>query len=177
MSVELIPLLLAGVNEASIRLRERLEGLTTDEYLWEPVTDCWTVRESDGRWIPQPRTRESERIVPAPVTTIAWRLWHIAADCLCGYISPALGDWPLERPATDWYGEVDAALAALDTATNVFSERITALGEDGIAAPLGPDWGPYGKEPWAALVVHALDEIAHHGAEIALMRDLYLRLG
>jgi hypothetical protein len=26
-------------------------------------------------------------------------------------------------------------------------------------------------------VVHAQDELAHHGAEVALLRDLYLRLG
>ncbi|MEO9137734.1 MAG: hypothetical protein ABI345_01580 [Jatrophihabitans sp.] len=90
---------------------------------------------------------------------------------------PALGDRPLERPVTEWYGEVDAALGALDTATAAFLERVTALGEDGISRPLGPDWGPYADDTWAALVVHALDEIAHHGAEIALMRDLYLRLG
>ncbi|MCZ2837567.1 hypothetical protein [Modestobacter sp. VKM Ac-2985] len=26
---------------------------------------------------------------------------------------------------------------------------------------------------WADLLVHATDELAHHGAEIALLRDLY----
>ena len=25
-------------------LRPRLDGLTDDEYLWEPVPDCWSVR-------------------------------------------------------------------------------------------------------------------------------------
>jgi hypothetical protein len=28
-------------------LRPRLDGLTDDEYLWEPVPGCWTVRH-DG---------------------------------------------------------------------------------------------------------------------------------
>lgn len=177
MSVDLVPLLLAGVDEASTRLHRRLDGLTAEEYLWEPVADCWSVRESNGRWVAEPRTRESEKSVPQPVTTIAWRTWHIAADCLAGYVSPSLGDWPLGLPADEWYGEPDAALAALDTATRAFTDRVTALGEDGLAAPLGPSWGSYGEQPWAALVVHAQDEIAHHGAEIALLRDLYLRLG
>ncbi|MDT4906149.1 MAG: hypothetical protein QOH52_4165, partial [Pseudonocardiales bacterium] len=56
-------------------------------------------------------------------------------------------------------------------------DRVTALGEDGVRQPLGPAWGPYADDSWAALVVHAQDELAHHGAEVALLRDLYLRLG
>ena len=27
----------------------RLDGLTRDEYLWEPVSGCWSVREVRGR--------------------------------------------------------------------------------------------------------------------------------
>ena len=31
-------------------LRPRLEGLTDEEYLWEPVADCWSVRRrADAR--------------------------------------------------------------------------------------------------------------------------------
>lgn len=33
--------------------------------------------------------------------------------------------------------------------------------------------GPFAKEPMAALVVHINREALHHGAEIALLRDLY----
>jgi hypothetical protein len=25
------------------RLRPRLDGLTDDEYFWQPVPDCWTI--------------------------------------------------------------------------------------------------------------------------------------
>ena len=53
-------------------LRPRLDGLTDDEFLWEPVAGCWSVRRgADGRhraegpW-PQPGAAP-------PVTTIAWR--------------------------------------------------------------------------------------------------------
>jgi hypothetical protein len=28
-------------------LRPRLEGLTDEEYLWEPVADCWSLRPRD----------------------------------------------------------------------------------------------------------------------------------
>jgi hypothetical protein len=26
------------------QLRPRLDGLTDDEYVWEPAPDCWTIR-------------------------------------------------------------------------------------------------------------------------------------
>jgi hypothetical protein len=41
------------------------------------------------------------------------------------------------------------------------------------AAPLGPSWGPYAESNTADLVLHVLDEVIHHGAEVGLLRDLY----
>ncbi len=67
--------------------RPRLDGLTDDEYFWEPSPGSWSVRHKDeappgsvtlrggsGEWlidfaIPAPE--------PEPVTTIAWRLGHL----------------------------------------------------------------------------------------------------
>lgn len=172
MSDDLIPLLFSGIDYVWERLRSRVGGLTREEYLWEPAADVWNVRPDGDRWV-------VERIVPdpepAPITTIAWRLWHIASDCLASY-SESLGGWPLEVTGREWYGEVEPALDAMDTAFAAFRSRVIGLGEDGIRQPLGPDWGPYADDSWAALVVHALDELAHHGAEVALLRDLYRQL-
>lgn len=56
-------------------LRPRLDDLIDDEYLWEPVEDCWSIRRDESGkptidWAyPEPS--------PPPVTTIAWRLAHI----------------------------------------------------------------------------------------------------
>jgi hypothetical protein len=168
---ELGHLVFGGFDFVWERLRQRVGGLSADEYLWEPVDDMWTIRPAGARWIadwarPDP--------VPAPVTTIAWRLWHIA-DCLASYVAPHLGDWPLPGEFRDWFGAVEPALRYLDVAHDAFRERIAALGEDGLRRPLGPKWGPFAEESWAALVVHAMDEVAHHGAEVALLRDLYAR--
>ena len=41
------------------------------------------------------------------------------------------------------------------------------------ALPCGPAEGPYADLPLAALVLHINREAIHHGAEIALLRDLY----
>ena len=64
------------------QLRPRFDGLTDEEYLWEPVDECWSVRprgSSDapvqagtGDWTIDFAFPEPE---PAPVTTIAWRRW------------------------------------------------------------------------------------------------------
>lgn len=168
--MELIPLLFNGFDFMWARTRDRTVGLTDAEYLWEPVPDMWTVRPQGERWVAD-RTPGPDP-VPAPVTTIAWRMWHIA-DCLASYVAPHLGEWPLPGEFRDWFGAAEPARAAMETAYAVFRERVTALGEDGLAAELGPAWGAYQHEPWAGLVIHAIDEVVHHAAEIGVLRDLY----
>jgi hypothetical protein len=110
---------------------------------------------------------------PPPVTTIAWRLWHLASDCFASYTSRGLGSWPLEVHDRAWYLDVAAALAATDTAWWAFRSGLESLGEDGMWRELGQAWGPYAHETWVSLALHAQDELSHHGAEIALLRDLY----
>ncbi|MGI8881557.1 MAG: DinB family protein [Jatrophihabitans sp.] len=44
------PALLVTLDEVWQRLTSRLDGLTQDEYLWEPAARAWSVREEDGRW-------------------------------------------------------------------------------------------------------------------------------
>nr|MDQ3383905.1 DinB family protein [Actinomycetota bacterium] len=45
MTLELTPLLLEQLTwHWDHQLRPRLDGLTDEDYLWEPVPDCWSVR-------------------------------------------------------------------------------------------------------------------------------------
>ena len=55
-----------------------LETLTDEEYLWEPVPGCWSIRPTGpgGRGEFEQAQPDPE---PAPVTTIAWRLSHLAS--------------------------------------------------------------------------------------------------
>ncbi len=48
-----------------------------------------------------------------------------------------------------------------------------SLGPEGMARPCGPAEGPYADEPMATLVLHISRELIHHGAEVALLRDLW----
>ena len=172
MTTPVLPLLLDGYDYITGRVRARVTGLGDAEYLWEPVPDMWSVRPQDGRWVADPN-----RLVPdpAPMTTVAWRLWHIGSDALAGYLARDGADWPLPVPEGEWFGDAASAVDGLDRAFAAFRAKIVGLGETGLARELGPDWGPYQHDSWAALVLHAIDEVAHHGAEIALLRDLYLR--
>lgn len=171
------PVVLAALDRAWGRIRQRMTGLTQAEYLWEPAAGMWSVRrDTDGVWRVERVGREEPDPVPAPVTTVAWRLWHIGSECLAEYTANGLGGWPLPGlpvNGSDWYEHVNDALDAVDIAWAAFREGLGGLGEDGLWRPLGAAWGPYAAQPWVSLALHALDELAHHGAEVALLRDLY----
>ena len=69
--------------------RRRLRGLTDEEHLWSPVGG-WTVRPVGGRWVID--EIEDRGVDPAPFTSIAWRMWHISADCIDSYSRRAFGE-------------------------------------------------------------------------------------
>lgn len=166
MTRELQPILTGSLDYVWDRVRGRLDGMGDDEYLWEPVAGCWSVRDGVvDRVVPDPE--------PAPVTTVAWRTWHIAAECLDGYSERLFGATGLGLEPQRWYVTADEARAGLDRAWAVFRDGFTARGEDGLWQALGPAFGPYADDTVVALLLHAQDEISHHGAEIALLRDLY----
>jgi DinB superfamily len=158
--------LVAGLAESPGCLAHpRAAGLTA------VAGQCGRGRAPDGRLSVLTRNRP-----PPPVTTIAWRLWHIGSECLADYRSRGLGPWPLEVRGREWYPSPDLALGALDRAWQAFYAGLVRLGEHGLWRPLGPAWEEFADDLWAQLVLHAQDELSHHGAEVALLRDLYLRI-
>jgi hypothetical protein len=160
------------------RTRTRLEGLRDDEYLWEPTPGCWTVRQrADGTWMadwPLPRPD------PEPFTTIAWRLWHLI-DMYGENRAPTWLDVPAQgapigRDDPDGAPPSSAvvALALLDRAHDRWDAHLGLVTEAALAEPIGPVAGPeYADRTRSAYVLHMLDEFIHHGAEIALLRDLW----
>lgn len=167
-----------------VHLRPRLEGLTDEEYFWEPVEDCWSLRRGeDGRFVLEGRRPEPS---PPPVTTIAWRMVHLGATCLANRASAFFGDGSVPDDATmadprhvpaDLPGSAAEGIAFLEQTYRRWHDGIAALDEDGLQAPLGRKGGRYASDPMAALIVHINREVMHHGGEICLLRDLYRATG
>ena len=61
----------------------------------------------------------------------------------------------------------------LDDAYARWASGVRGLDAAGLARPCGPAEGAFADYPLAALVLHINREAIHHGAEIALLRDLY----
>jgi DinB superfamily len=164
------------------QLRPRLGGLTDDEYFWQPVPDCWTISrrgtssatmsfgagEFTMDFGEPPHDRE-------PVTTIAWRLAHL----IVGFAETNgshFGGPPAHVATFGYAGTATAALRQLDEAYDMWVEGVRGLGDAGLARLQGPTQPPeFADAPMAKLVLHTNLEVIHHGGEICLLRDLYLR--
>jgi hypothetical protein len=78
------------------RVTGRLAGLTDEEYFWEPVAGCWSLREGDGgRWQLDGGGGGGPAPDPARVTTIAWRLGHLGGMAVGGFANRRFGDGAL----------------------------------------------------------------------------------
>jgi hypothetical protein len=159
--------------------RPRLDGLTDDEYLWEPVEGAWNIRPVDGR---APGTGRGATTIdfdypepqPAPFTTIAWRMGHVAIGVFGARAANHFGEpGTVEYETTDWPITADGGLDLLDRHYAAWTKGVAALGEEGLARPCGPAEGPFADRSMATLVLHISREAIHHLAEIALLRDLY----
>jgi hypothetical protein len=163
----------------SHQLRPRLDGLTDDEFFWEPVPDCWSVRRrgespapvsygsGDFTWDHGP-TAGAE-----PMTTIAWRLGHLA-EGLASTAGNYFGGPRVDVETYDYPGTAAGALRRLDEEYAAFVAGIRALGDAGLAEPQGDRSPPaFAHAPVARVVLYMSVEVFHHGAEVCLLRDLY----
>ncbi|HEX6450805.1 MAG TPA: DinB family protein [Trebonia sp.] len=161
-------------------LRPRFDGLTDEEYHWEPVPGMWGIR---------PRGNSTALITagtgdftadfafpepsPPPVTTIAWRIAHLVVGCFAARAASHFGGPAVSYETYDYPGDAATALARLDDSYTLWMNGVRGLSGDDLRRPCGPAEGPWGEYPMADLVLHINREALHHGAEIALLRDLY----
>jgi hypothetical protein len=110
---------------------------------------------------------------PAPITTIAWRLAHLLVGVLGQRNASHFGGPPLDYATKVWPATAAAALGELDVEYARWTAGVATLDDAALARPVGEAEGPYAERPYATLVLHINREMIHHGAEIALLRDLY----
>jgi hypothetical protein len=163
-----VELLSHQMDDAFRMLRDHLDSLTEEEFLWEPVPNCWTLRRMpDGRWgydyaIPDP--------VPSPFTTIAWRLNNVSTSKVM-YHEYAFGSRTLTFPDLEIPNTVAGQIALLEEGQALLVEDLRGLTDADLEEPRLTNWG----EEWSTwrifwtLIHHDI----WHGGEIGALRDLY----
>ncbi|MFB4306416.1 DinB family protein [Actinomadura sp. GTD37] len=163
------------------QLRDRLDGLTDEEYFWEPVPGCWNVRPRGTGGAPIQGGTGPVTIDfafpppdPPPFTTISWRLGHVIVGVLAMRNATHFGGAPADYESFEYAPTAAGALAQLDAEYAAWTAGVESLGEAGLARPCGEAEGPFAEHPMAALVLHINRELIHHLSEVCLLRDLYL---
>ncbi len=163
------------------QLRPRLEGLTDAEYYWEPTPGAWGLHPR-GQAHTELTGGSGDVVVdfampapePAPMTTIGWRLAHLIVGVLGARVHGHFGGPAVDYPTFGYAATADDALAQLDEAYAAWLAGVRGWTDEELALPCGPAEGPWAASARAALVLHISRELIHHGAEIALLRDLWL---
>ncbi|HEY3881170.1 MAG TPA: DinB family protein [Trebonia sp.] len=163
----------------------KVEPMTDEEYQWAPVAGAWSVRRhADG---PGPRaTRlfgagdwgrdgyQGPEPQPPPVTTIAWRLSHLS-EMLALRADYTAGSRSLTKETYPAHGDARGGIAAFVAATEAWRGTLVHC-DDAALDTVGYSTFPYGSDAGEAfidIVWWVNQEVLHHGAEIALLRDLY----
>ena len=166
--------------------RPRLDGLTDEEYLWEPARGTWSVRGREevapetadcrvggGRWLLDDYDPGHAEPSPPPMTSIAWRLAHLVVPVLGQRTHSHFGGPPSDEASWLFSGTADGALDQLDAAYAAWSAGVRGLDAEALRRPVGPAEGPWADAPMITLVLHINREVIHHLAEVALLRDLW----
>ncbi len=155
----------------------RWQGMTDDEYWWEPSPGAFgLVRRDDGCFYDWPPGSLGE--TTPPVTTIGWRMAHLGLGCFLNRWHTYFGE-PIDWEVQPFPDNATDALAFLEEWKKRWRASLVDAGEEFLWSPLGDREGDVevmqlGKnDPVINLVLHMNREVMHHGAEISLLRDLY----
>lgn len=156
-----------------VLIRPRLEGLTDEEYLWEPAPGSLTVKpDGSGGFVLDPVQSGT-----TPLGNIAWRMAHLTYSFAAHPVAAvAFGsDWPraeLHAPA----GDAATALARLDAAYAHWHGTVAAIDDSALWRKLGPAAAPYHESTVLDIIDHVQAEALQRGADLCLLRDLYEHL-
>jgi hypothetical protein len=154
------------------RLARRYEGLTDEELLWAPAPDCWNLQADPEHPRGWSYPYDFDPPKPHPVTSIGWRLVHIAADNWI-FMEHAFGPGERNFPVLEVYGTAVEVLADWRASTGPVSRWLRSATDDSLRELRPSHLGD--PLPAGEVMCILIDEQTHHGAEIALLRDLYRR--
>ena len=157
-----------ALNEAWDNLHRVLEGLSDREFFWEPVPNCWRIYQAENSsWtydyqIPAPE--------PSPVTTIGWRLVHLAS-CKEMYYEYAFGAAKRTFPELTIPHTAADAIAWLEQGHALLASALAQATDTTLHQPALTNWGEW-FPTWRIFWILISHDI-QHGAEIGCLRDLY----
>jgi hypothetical protein len=162
-------------------------GLTDEEYLWEPAPGCWSVRRRTSGPGPRATLLTGDRTgdwgrdatppphpEPAPFTTIAWRLSHLI-EMFELRTDHTAGSRTRTRDDVRVHGDATSAVTAFTAASAAWRAMLTTVSDTDLDT-VGYSSYPHGSDPedvFMDVVWWLNQELLHHGAEIALLRDLH----
>lgn len=165
-----VEVLRAQWDDSCQRLARIADGLTDDEFFWEPCAGFWSVRpdpDHPGRWA---MDYPDEEPVPPPFTTIAWRLLHITHGNWI-YWEFAFGPGQRDFPDLEITGSAASAVEDLVASQQPITATLAVLDDAGLDEPRPTEWGD--RWPAGRVLMTLLLEQVHHGAEVSLLRDLH----
>jgi hypothetical protein len=163
--------------------------LSEDEFFWEPVPGCWSIRRRDecrtpdpfgkGEWVVDFDAGVVEGKVVEPITTIAWLFWHVgsmagrAADldflggtrsAESGWTSPYFVEHPVFLASSEAVDVMRTGWRALDQAIRASTDEDLELDTRFWSGPPAKGY---------QIIASILNEISHHGTQVCTLRDLY----
>jgi hypothetical protein len=161
-------------------VRSKLDGLTDDEYFWEPTPGCWSVRPR-AEAVTCRAAGSGDLVIdwefpapdPSPVTTIAWRMAHLTVGVFGARAASHFGGPKADYSTWRFASTAADAMQQLDDAYGRWIGGAGALEPHELDRPVGAAEGPWAHATFAELILHINREAIHHGAEILLLRDLY----
>ena len=156
--------------------------MTDDEYFWEPVPNCLSIRRRahgpgpaatrlvgagewgrDSTWPAHPS--------PPPLSTIGWRLNHIS-EMLARRADYTIGDHSLTADDYRIPGSAVGGIAAFKSGAAAWRKALVTA-DDAALDMVGHSDYPDGsdpEQPFLEVVWWVNQEVLHHGAEISLLR-------
>ncbi|MFB6979561.1 DinB family protein [Streptomyces scopuliridis] len=146
-----------------------LERLEPADFLWEPVSHCWTVRQdAGGTWVPDWAETEPD---PIPVPTVGWLSWHIGWWWSVT-IDHARGRTPRERKEIGWPGDGEAAISWLRGLREEWLTVLARLTDADLDATAPFPWQNDPEHTVAHMVGWVNSELMKNAAEIGQLRLL-----
>ena len=144
-----------------------LEALVDEDFLWEPASLCWTVRQDEaGVWRPDWAEVEPD---PIPVPTIAWLSWHI--DYWWSAAIAALADRKGRDPSeVIWAGDGPAAVTRVRALAADWRNVLADIDERDLTAAATFPWGANTEHTVADTVLWVTVELTKNISEIGQLR-------